>query len=809
MKAYRLTEGWEHYRGCLGGIWEVWRQDKLPNSFFHLPWEAVGLPHCFNRFDAVDPDVKYYQGQGWYRTRLAVDNPYPGGRTLLHFEGVGQKSAVYVHTREVARHNGGYDEFRVDITEAAEAVQEQPMYQGQVPVAVLADNSRDLQTIPSDISDFNLYGGIYRHVHLVYVPAVSLERVHVAVSCDSADQATVQVKARLYNPAGLADKVKLTVLLHDPQGQPVGRYETECSPWEDFRELASVALEQPQLWSPEQPALYGCTVILESVHGVTEQKERFGVRYFEFVKQGPFMLNGERLLLNGTQRHEDHAGVGAAMTDGMIREELALIKEMGANFVRLGHYQQSALVLDLCDELGLLVWEEIPWCRGGLGDEGYRQQCRDMLTAMIDQHFNHPSVIIWGLGNENDWEGDFDSFDKGAIRSFMKELHELSYERDSSRVTAIRRCEFCKDIVDVYSPSIWAGWYRGIYTEYEKYTRNEFLQTDRFFHMEWGADNMAGRHVEKPYTGFADISSGTTAEERDGDFLMTGGEPRVSVLGDWSETYFCDLVDWHLKSQETMDWLTGTAQWVFKDFSTPVRPENPVPYVNQKGVVERDLTRKEGYYVFQSYWSKEPMVRIYGHSWRVRWGKAGEKKRIRVYSNCPQVELYVNGVSQGVKKRDSQDFPCAGLRWDIELQEGEYEVKAIGRKEGAVVSDEASFRYQTAVWSAPSSLKLTIDRAGGSRLFIQAEAYDAAGVYCPDAAGFVRFSIAGDGRLLDNLGTAHGSRYVQLANGRAGIYAELSPGGVMVAAASSEGLPAAYSVISSDPQRFHLGMVEI
>ncbi|MDF2937737.1 MAG: glycoside hydrolase family 2 protein [Paenibacillaceae bacterium] len=831
MQSITLTEGWEHYRGGLGGIWEVWRADKLPNSFFHVPWERVSLPHCFNSHDGADPDVKYYQGAGWYRTRLHINNPYPGGRTLLHFEGVGQKSAVFIHTEEVARHNGGYDEFTVDITEAAERIRQHPLYGDEIPLAVLADNSRDLQTVPSDISDFNLYGGIYRKVQLVYVPALSLERVHVEVRTEAKNgsggaadntsgqgtggagpeeaagvltgqagyRAQVSVRARLYNPASAAGEARLTAVIRDPAGAEVRRFEKLCFlPQDGAVELASFGLEEPVLWSPDQPSLYTCEVTLTCESGETGVAERFGVRHFEFVKKGPFLLNGQRLLLNGTQRHEDHAGVGAAMTDEMICAEMKLVKEMGANFIRLGHYQQSRLVLDLCDELGLLVWEEIPWCRGGLGNEAYKAQCRDMLRAMIDQHYNHPSVIIWGLGNENDWEGDYDYFDKEAIRSFMKELHELSHRLDGSRVTAIRRCEFCKDIVDVYSPSIWAGWYRGIYTQYETYTRNEFEQTDRFFHMEWGADNMAGRHVEKPYTGFAEIASGATAEERDGDFLMSGGDPRVSVLGDWSETYFCDLIDWHLKCQETMDWLAGTAQWVFKDFSTPVRPENPVPYVNQKGVVERDLTKKEAFYVFQSYWSKEPMVRIYGHSWKVRWGKAGEKKRIRVYSNCRFVELFVNGESQGVKERNSQDFPCAGLRWDVVLPEGANELKAVGwnsKEEAGIVEDWVQLRYQTAVWSAPAQLRLTARRVEADRVLLEAEAYDSNGNYCADASCFVRFSAAGDGRLLDNLGTAQGSRLVQLANGRAAIYAEVKPGAGFVAAVSSEGLPAAHVIV--------------
>jgi beta-galactosidase len=789
----RLTEGWEHYRGSLGGVWEVWRQDKLSNHF-NVSWEAVTVPHCFNAFDTVDPDVQYYQGQGWYRMKLKLDNPYPRGRTLLHFEGAAQRAEIYVYTEKAGGHLGGYDEFTVDITEAARRALAVGRYQGWTPVAVLCDNTRDLETIPSDISDFNLYGGLHRYVNLVYVPAVSLERVLVDVSDVSGETAKVRIRARLYNPDRFAENVELQISLTAPDGTVVAETRVTGSPWEGERELAAFRLESPALWSTENPRLYRCTVKLATVHGKHEVTERFGVRSFEFVRKGPFKLNGKRLLLRGTHRHEDYAGVGSALTEEMMVREMRMIKEMGANFIRLGHYQQSRIILDLCDELGILVWEEIPWCRGGLGGESYKQQCRDMLTAMIDQHYNHPSVVLWGLGNENDWEADFDYFDKEAIRSFMKELHELSHRLDPSRLTAIRRCEFCKDLVDVYSPSIWAGWYRGIYTEYEKYTREGFESVDRFLHVEWGADNVAGRHMEEPYTGFRVIRTGQGADERDGDYLMTGGAPRVSVLGDWSETYFCEMADWYLKCQENMDWLTGAAQWPFKDFSTPVRPDSPVPYMNLKGIVERDLTKKEAFYVFQSYWSEEPMVRLYAHSQKYRWGKPGERKLIKVYSNCEEAELFVNGRSQGGKRRNSQDFPCAGLRWEVELQPGENRLRVEARKGDAAVADETSFVYLTQAWEEPAQVRLSVDPQKDGRVFLQAEVFDRHGVPCPDAARFVRFGLAGDGRLIDNLGTVHGSRLVQLTNGRAGIYID-PQGGVSVASVSVEGLPTVFREI--------------
>jgi hypothetical protein len=467
-----------------------------------------------------------------------------------------------------------------------------------------------------------------------------------------------------------------------------------------------------------------------------------------------------------------------------------MIKEIGANFVRLGHYQQSPLVLDLCDQSGLLVWEEIPWCRGGVGGERYRQQAHNMLADLIDQHFNHPAVILWGLGNEDDWPGDFEQFNKDNIRAFMSELNQQAHRLDPSRLTCIRRCEFCKDIPDVYSPSIWAGWYSGRYTEYRAATEKAIKSVPRFFHAEWGGDSHAGRHSEDPEKVLGNVATGQGTAETGLAYKRGGGNVRVSSDGDWSETYICNLFDWYLKEQETMPDLSGSAQWIFEDFATPLRPGNPIPRVNEKGLTERDLTPKEGYYVFQSYWAEKPMVHLYGHTWPVRWGATGEEKMVRVYSNCGEVELFVNGESAGVKHRDSADFPCAGLRWMTPLREGSNTLRAVGHKNGVEVTDETTFDYQTTQWSAPVMLTLKEIAQEGDVFDLEVRAYDKSNVWCLDATNVVRFSLAGDGRLLDDLGTVRGSRVVQLASGRAWISARLN--GPAVAGVAAEGLPPAF-----------------
>ncbi|WP_158941457.1 glycoside hydrolase family 2 TIM barrel-domain containing protein [Granulicella sp. S190] len=763
----RLRDGWEYLQQSLDGPWQVWHSAELAT------WSAVTLPHCFNHNDACDPDVPAYRGPGWYRRHLVVANPYPGGRTLLHFSGAGQTTDVYVGEAHIARHIGGYDQFVIDITEHAAPALSTPLL-----LAIRCDNGRDLDRMPSDLSDFTLYGGLYRHIELVYVPAVSLEAIHIQVHPSSQrDWASLDITGRLHHSLATPPNATVSIEILKPDGTSVAQLSTKWpnarsteNGFDGERHLATFKLSNPLLWSPSTPNLYRCRATLSFKDTQHVFTERFGVRFIDFQKNGPFLANGERLLLRGTHRHEDHAGCAAAMTDSDIRQEMQLIKAMGANFIRLAHYQQSQLVLDLCDELGLFVWEELPWCRAGMGNDSWQDMGRQKLCNMIDQHFNHPSVIFWGLGNEDDWPGEYPSIDQDAIRSYMKQLNDLAHRLDPSRYTSYRRCDFARDIPDVYSPSIWAGWYGGLYTEYEHSLEVQRKRVERLLHIEWGADSHARRHSEDPDRAVGSVRSTANTAESGLAYLNTGGQARVSRDGDWSETYACNLFDWHLKTQEALPWLAGSAQWIFKDFTTPLRVENPVPRVNQKGLVERDLTPKESYYVFQSYWSSEPMVHLYGHSWPIRWGRPGELKMVKVYSNCREAELFLNGVSVGVRHRDSQDFPCAGLRWMTSFREGSNQLRVIANSANDTkVTDELNFFYQTDVWQNPATLLLKeVSRRDGI-VTCRATLHDQNGILCLDARHQVRFTLAGAARLIDNQGTSSGSRVVELYNGRAEI----------------------------------------
>jgi len=398
----RLTTDWEFIRQDMGSIWEVMRPVPGAGKPEAVPlWQKVTLPHCFNAEDAVDPYTNYYQGAGWYRTTLHINSPYQDGRIYLEFEGAGQNTEVYVYTTLVASHTGGYDEWKADITEAVEQFRSNPAcrerFGGKIPVAIRCDNSRDTETIPSDMSDFNLYGGLYRYVNLVYTPAHSIGQVQINARTTPGDklgkvewQVTTE-RPLSASPSEGVPELRITVL--SPEGRKIYQdtypLQDTCRAW--------FALKSPTLWSPDSPALY--TLQAQLIAGGTDtlltHTEHFGFRHIRFEEKGPFYLNGQRLLLRGTHRHEDHAGVGAALTEEMMIAEMKQIKAMGG--------------------------------------EKYREQARRMLTNMIDQHRNHPSVILWGMGNENDWPGDFEEFDKDSIRAFMSELHDLSHRLDPTR----------------------------------------------------------------------------------------------------------------------------------------------------------------------------------------------------------------------------------------------------------------------------------------------------------------------------------------------------------------------------------------
>lgn len=458
----RLTDNWEFLRQDVGNIWELVRPIKKGQPEEQPIWTKVTLPHCFNAEDAVDPDLNYYQGPGWYKTRLKLDNPYPDGRMVLEFEGAGQKTDVYVYMTKVGSHVGGYDSWNVDITDAVRAFlasKDAERFGGEIPLSIRCDNTRDAEMIPSDLSDFNLYGGIYRYLNLVYLPEVSVASLRIEPALDAKlKKGKLKVSGTFYNPADVREAL-VEVTVKNAKGEVVStRTLDKITPLGDL-DMLDIQIDKPQLWDVDHPVLYTCEVTVTANGQKMTASERFGFRSFEFIDKGPFMLNGKRLLLRGTHRHEDHAGVAAAMTEEQMIQEMKMMKEMGVNFIRLGHYQQSEIILNLCDELGILVWEE-NHARGIEESEMrhplFETQAENVIREMIMNHYNHPSIYIWGILNECASETEFG-------RSCYQKQFALIRQLDATRPCTFASCKFfqdiCFDLPDVISCNIYPRWY--------------------------------------------------------------------------------------------------------------------------------------------------------------------------------------------------------------------------------------------------------------------------------------------------------------------------------------------------------------
>lgn len=256
MPAAPLPDGWEFRQGDLGGVYEALR--TKPEHNLGIEWQRVSLPHCFNATDAVAPDVRYYQGPGWYRRTLKIDNPHKDGRTLLRFDGAGQKTKVYIEDTFIGEHVGGYDEFQFDITDA---VRKHADDKGKVRLLVRCDNSRDLQMIPSDLSDFNLYGGLYRPVHLLYRPKVSVSWPAIDVAVDEAgDKGDIRFDFDALHPPGEEGELNVGLIVKAPDGKVVADVQAASRfPGEKMTGLGAV-VTQPLLWSPGEPNLYRWTM---------------------------------------------------------------------------------------------------------------------------------------------------------------------------------------------------------------------------------------------------------------------------------------------------------------------------------------------------------------------------------------------------------------------------------------------------------------------------------------------------------------------------------------------------------------------
>lgn len=754
-------------------------------------WEKVDLPHTWNVGDVMDPEPGYRRDAGWYEKTVFIPAMSGAHRYLLYFEGANLKADVYINNQLAGSHIGGYLGFKFDITEFLQANTENT-------IRVRVDNSYDPKLIPSQKSDFFIYGGLTRDVWLKVVSSVYVSDLKISTPEVSAESAQTNAEVSIRNTSENRETLTLSMQILDATGKVVSQDEKRVRIGGGESEKVTVDLpsvSSPNLWSPDSPYLYTVqTELRDGNERIDSISDKIGYRWYKFEKNGPFYLNGERLLIRGTHRHEEHAGYGNAMPNRLHIKDMQAIKEMGANYVRLAHYPQEPAVYDAADSLGLLIWDELPWCRGGIGGPEWQANTTRLLKEMIRQNYNHPSIILWSLGNEVYWLPDFeDGGNTDSLKAFMTELNELAHNLDPGRLTATRKFPKAPDIVDVYSPSIWAGWYSGVYKNYKKALESAREKNDRFVHMEYGGASHKGRHTEHPITGEGmKIESGWT--EKPNQYEVKS----VAKSSNWTENYIVDLFDWHLYVSENTDWFTGNAQWAVKDFGTPLRPENAIPFVNQKGLLDRAGNPKDAYYVYKSYWTDSPkFAYIESHTWTHRSGPKGVAREVTVYSNCESVELQLNGESLGKKDRDESVFPAQGLIWEVNFRDGANELVAVGYTDDEkVTADSLSIEYSNEKAGSPEEIVMSASELPNGNVLVEALFIDDEGRRCLDINDRIYFTADGSGHLVPNQGIMNRSSVVEAANGRAAIEVVPVPGERTVIEARNQDFKGSYLELS-------------
>jgi beta-galactosidase len=733
--------------------------EKLELAKNHTDWLPISLPHTWNAIDTVDGAAGYRRSASWYKKTLNVDTD--NKVTKLYFEGANFETQVYLNGKLVGEHIGGYLGFEIDLTDGLKDEQDNE-------VLVRVSNRFNPNLIPSQKADFFLFGGITRDVWLVQLPETYIDQMLVKTPKVSAKQASTQIEATVISSE--TKELSLTVELFDSSAKQVTQATTKFNAkvGENKVLIDLPDIQNPQLWSTDSPYLYQVkTSVKDDNSNIHSELASIGYRWFEMKPHQGFFLNGKPLLIRGTHRHEEHAGVGAALSNEQHRTDMQMIKDMGANFVRLGHYPQDPEVYKAADELGLLIWDELPWCRGGKGGQEWEDNTERLWRSQVQQNYNHPSIVFWSLGNEIYWEEDFPG--GGAtelINPYLEKLNTITKQLDPSRLTSIRKYYPGSELVDAFSPSIWAGWYGGSYNQYEAALKNAHDKYPTFLHMEYGGSSHVGRHTETPVSAEGIQGIQVSVEEAVNQAVVKS----VAKDSDWNENYIVDLFDWHLNVSENMQGFAGNAQWAFKDFGSPLRPENPIPYMNQKGLVDRAGNKKDAYHVFASYWSEKPVCWIESDTWTERNGPK-EGRDVTVYCNTQSAELYLNGASLGKKDKQKGAVPAGGFVWKVPFKNGDNSllVKGFNGKK-QVTEGSQQVRYLIGEHDKFKRIELTKTKLDGNRWLVTAEAQDKDGNRVLDYSERAYFFNIGDqGKLLENFGTPNRSSVIEMASGLASI----------------------------------------
>ena len=601
---------------------------------------SVNIPHTWNAVDGQDGGNDYWRGSCIYTKTF--DAPAYDRDTecvYLEFRGVNASADVTLNGEKCIHHDGGYSTFRKDVTKL--------LHEKNNTLVVIADNSVNDRVYPQK-ADFTFYGGIYRDVNLIVVNQKHFDMDYFAgpgiqITAKPAEgykQGDVEIKTWTNCEDGT-----VSVRILDAQGNQVAQGEGT-----DLH----LTIENVHLWNGlSSPYLYTAVADL-TVDGkvVDEISSRFGVRDFHYHSKTGFYLNGKSYPLRGVTRHQARKGVGNALTREMHKEDMDLICEIGANTIRLAHYQHDQYFYDLCDERGLVIWAEIPYISEHMPNG--RENTISQMKELIIQNYNHPSIVCWGISNEI----TISTKDKADMLDNHRVLNDLVHEMDHTRFTTLACYAMCgpfnkvAHITDVVSWNLYLGWYvPGLWL-------NDVWM--RFFHMVY-PDRCLG-YSEYGCEGMPNLHS---------------SHPR---RGDHTEEYQAIYHEYLLKCFERNPYMWATHVWNMFDFAADARNQGGEPGMNHKGLITFDRkTKKDSFYLYKAYWSSKPFIHICSKRFADRTEKMID---VKVYSNQNEVTLFLNGKKLETKygeKVFTFRVPLEG-KANIRVTSGEY-------------SDEAQFRH--------------------------------------------------------------------------------------------------------------------
>lgn len=649
------------------------RQDVLLNNDWNFRFShqvqkgtevRVDLPHTWNAQDTLSGKIDYKRGIGNYEKNLFIRSEWKEKRLFIRFEGVNNIADVFVNRRHIGEHRGGYGAFIFEITGKVE-------YGKENSILVRVNNGEQLDIMPL-VGDFNFYGGIYRDVHLLITDETCISPLNYAspgvrLIQDSVSHKYAKVRAvvDLSNGDSGNREVELNVRLLD--GQRVvkeGTKKVNLSGNAAMQQEFTFEIDQPHLWNGRQdPFLYQAEVTLsrngQMVDRVTQP---LGLRFYRIDPDKGFFLNGKHLPLQGVCRHQDRSEVGNALRPQHHEEDAALMLEMGVNAVRLAHYPQATYFYDLMDKNGIIVWAEIPFVGpGGYNDKGFvdlpafRANGKEQLKELIRQHYNHPSICVWGLFNELTELGD-------NPVEYIKELNVLAHQEDPTRLTtsASNQMGDLNFITDAIAWNRYDGWYGGTPADLGKWL-----------------DRMHKDHPEI-CIAISEYGAGASIYHQQDSLVKT--VPTSWWHPENWQTYY-HIENWKTISSRPYVW--GSFVWNMFDFGAAHRTEGDRPGINDKGLVTFDRkVRKDAFYFYKANWNgEEPMLYLTG---KRNTARTQRLQTIIAFTNQSGAELFVNGKSYGKATPDSY----AILEWkNVELQPGENEIKVVSTNKKLPLSD--------------------------------------------------------------------------------------------------------------------------